>query len=221
MKRIVSGLALLLCLAVPVSRAGAQGTVYWATGGDIFFTMIGFNDLPFQLFLEAVSAPGTKTLLFEETGSAFSMMGGPLKSNQLLGTDDFLDLGTFDPGEQLKFTMLTAQGPVVGAGLLAQFLDGVQVEMVSGSGQLGEDETRAEFRLQGINKMADASCTRNNSPDIACTPIATPEPATLALVGTGLVWMVGLVGFRRRRQSLQHTKLIHDGFPQRDALRFN
>ena len=211
-----SGVVALLVAAVPLASARATVTTVCSTGSanvcvDFSLTNIGTT---FTLQVSVTSAPGTASLYqfgiaSNDGGVTLSNPGNLLVDGASNGGWGFGCSGLPGLGE-------CAQGPTGGGGLhqgdFASFTftangsDGgfandlqVHLQDVTAGCSMKIGTGANDFATAGKNGVGsfnfdDAACGGSPTPTTS-----TPEPASLWLVGTGLIGMAG-AGLRRRRR---------------------
>ena len=207
LKRLVVLTALAVSTAA-VARADSISGFFGAFGGDSF-------TLPSPTIGTLTFAPGTSTVqpsiggtfgLYLTTGNPLIFASGPIPYVIGNNTPPAIPIfTTTENGETFTFTISSfnagfltpgTQGCLTGNTCLS--ITGLGI--FTGTGAVNYDPTSAQFQFssQYVANGNPVGTTTTFSANTSATPPAIPEPASLALFGTGLV---ALVGVARRKLS--------------------
>lgn len=189
----------MLAIVALSSVASAQTTTFYAAGGDVLFSP-EIGSFPFELLLSVDNAaPST---LIDETGTTFSLGGAPFLPNNDASTD-WYHLGPYAAGTTLQFSFVVQGMTFTRAGIpgFEQYV-GPGVDFYTGDAPIAGGPRGFLFALSGVtNEVDNIGCTPDTYYPCRLGPtfLVTPEPASFALMSTGLVGVFGVVRRRRSR----------------------
>jgi hypothetical protein len=207
MRRHLAVLTLAAALVAPVSAARAASFCTNGSFGGVseqfcFSTTLNLNSATGAVQLAVTNVSGTGTPLLTGVGFLidspnFSVTGTPTSSSSAF---HFTDPGKAN-GVDFEFLAQTqgVQGAIpVGGTVTFNFtLAGLNVNSLA-TVQAGAIYVKA----QGLPSSLECTTGGANGGVSACTPTtSTPEPASLILLGTGLLGVFG-VGYQRRKRNI-------------------
>ena len=203
LKRLVV-LAALAISSAAVARADSISGFFSATGVDSFTAPSPTGSLTFapgtSVVAGAIGPAGSPFATFLTDGNPMTFAAGPIPYVQGNNIPPSIQIfSTTEGGETFGFTISSFNAMFVNGGAQGCLTGNTCLTITgigtfTGTGAVNYTPTPGEFQFssQYVTGQTLGSLT-SFSASASATPPAIPEPATLALFGTGLVGLVGIV----------------------------